>query len=1848
MKLRINTKLRAALIAAITAVGFTLPQTYGTVSWDGGGKENAMYYANSGGPYTLVDTDNNAFQLTAEPSAANATVTITSVTTKDGADFRIVGGNYWGGGRKFKDLQIETLQAGTDGKGVVLINTVPYASDTPVGNTVATIQTVAGTLGGVSNYAVLTLGTSSSTINASGTLDNVREGATLTLNGAFVFDVADASRYTIKAAGEETWSDVANKQGFKTSTGASYYVVKGATVGDSLSVTAKDGQTKIENSGGDYYFTYTGSVTDYSKFYVNAATATLDKDLSGQLVINKANATVTVDGATFSGTITGDNKANLIVQNGGKLTLANKTAFGSTDNTFTIGAGSTIDLNGQADGNYKYTLAGGTITNSGGNIGDGSSQTVALKLTEDSTVDAGSGHDFRLLGRGYAATSLDLGGKTLVKTGAGLFGLFNTTVTAGTIEIQAGTFEFNTAHGTASSAANITFNGGNATGAMNLTADITLTAQQTVSSGVGINAQNHGLTLDGAGDLTLTGTITNVSGITKTGTGTATITASGSLNRSIDVQQGSLVLSGTYAIDDIALDPDSTVIYYDSTGAQNTSGFRNVAGAKSAYTKAQDASITATGATFTVGGQTVQLNEQGKYLIAGSTDYTTLWANGGDTVDYAAYVTAAAAQEATISSVRVADGGNVNLNGGTVANLRFDTDGAVAGIEGTGTISSLTGAGTLDLHEGAQAAMAGTVSVNTGNSLNTTGEGALTVETLKVNGGTVNVASDLTVTGGGDGKGGNNSKGLFLTGSGSTVNINGGTTTVTGAVYTNGGGVAINVGTGDEEATLVARRIELGDNGGGTGFFTIGQKGKVVVTGNEDYRNDTANPQKNTSLQMAEWGQQMTDTVQGKLYAQGATAFMSNDADSTVNIDGGTMAVKGIVCSNATANRSHNINLGNNGKLVLGERGIAAESGNWNITLASGEIGMTADTTLGRDMTVTGPVTFNTDKYTWEGSGADLELKQGSEAGTMTVTGTISGSGAITKTGSGTLVIDTMNVTGGSFTATAGDVSLAYVVKTGEGAYSIGGEGSYTLSYGIALQGGTLNMSGNYDISDVYVEGGDPTYEGGHYKGNGFAVVDGTATVVSITGGTLDTTGATFTWNGQEVTVNNTTGAASVTGTSYGTFYIFTESETVVTAKSKEGEHGTLSSIYVEEGATLEVDEDINGSLIDGWSTGTVNIQESMTVTGTMEGVTLSGAGTYDLGSGVSTLGEGTSLGEDWAGIVRISNVTKNNIDLAPFVNGTLSTVELKGFSGWTGNNLWKGLNPQNIKLTDTEDGGVAWYSNAFSSSKTDTAVYSGKWSGEGTYVTDVNAARYLNHTYSGDIADWTGVFEKRGDGTSILTFIDNAEEVNVEIKRTAGTLNLVVGNGEDEFATVFNGEVTASSITVKTDASATFNELHITSAINNSGTVIFNSDLVVTDFQETASEEGYYDLNGAFSSGGNGYSGNSDSYLTIVNGGTVQGSITVTQDGTDYTLEDSGLALKGDGGVTDWDTFHVNTDTVQVSDIVNSEHGATTVEVHSGTLNVDQATALAITVTDEGTLTGEKLDANEVGIGIDATAHFVQGIDDASGVRLSTEEGTVDVKNNGAYPSTYTTGNGNMDVQADAVTLQSTATDAVSVDNALTVEKIINESEHELAVTNLVVNTLSTVSALSGNIDITSTQGDVVVAEINIAEGKQVFVHNGPEQTEVTVTITDTLVGGSATLLANLTLVGDSTLDVRGGGDNALTLGSTLTVDTTTGFINLDNDTLIALDALQVGQRLALVKAKDGTTLAYGGEYADTWFDGMFNREGSQYTLAGDFQVFADSDAFGLVKFSNVPEPTTGTLSLLALMALAARRRRK
>ena len=108
----------------------------------------------------------------------------------------------------------------------------------------------------------------------------------------------------------------------------------------------------------------------------------------------------------------------------------------------TVNAGGALDLNGQSEdiseeGLGRLTLNGGSLVNNGGNVGVGSAQITSVALTADSTF-GGTG-DFGIIARGYAATSLDLGEHTLTKQGANTLHLVNTSVTAGTLAVTAGT-----------------------------------------------------------------------------------------------------------------------------------------------------------------------------------------------------------------------------------------------------------------------------------------------------------------------------------------------------------------------------------------------------------------------------------------------------------------------------------------------------------------------------------------------------------------------------------------------------------------------------------------------------------------------------------------------------------------------------------------------------------------------------------------------------------------------------------------------------------------------------------------------------------------------------------------------------------------------------------------------------------------------------------------------------------------------------------------------------------------------------------------------------------------------------------------------------------------------------------------------------------------------------------------------------------------------------------------------------------------------------------------------------------------------------------------------------------------
>ena len=140
--------------------------------------------------------------------------------------------------------------------------------------------------------------------------------------------------------------------------------------------------------------------------------------------------------------------------------------------------------------------------------------------------------------------------------------------------------------------------------------------------------------------------------------------------------------------------------------------------------------------------------------------------------------------------------------------------------------------------------------------------------------------------------------------------------------------------------------------------------------------------------------------------------------------------------------------------------------------------------------------------------------------------------------------------------------------------------------------------------------------------------------------------------------------------------------------------------------------------------------------------------------------------------------------------------MEVKGLNGWTTD--WNGNIDENIKLTNT-DSGSAWTNGALSTTSTNEAKFSGKWSGNGTF--ERTGGGRMDYRYKGDISSWTGKFLLSGNGTTQLTFSDAATEVKAEIAKANGTLNVVVENDA-----TFYKNVDATQLRVNAGKTATMN----------------------------------------------------------------------------------------------------------------------------------------------------------------------------------------------------------------------------------------------------------------------------------------------------------------------------------------------------------------------------------------------------------------------------------------------------------
>lgn len=224
--------------------------------------------------------------------------------------------------------------------------------------------------------------------------------------------------------------------------------------------------------------------------------------------------------------------------------------------------------------------------------------------------------------------------------------------------------------------------------------------------------------------------------------------------------------------------------------------------------------------------------------------------------------------------------------------------------------------------------------------------------------------------------------------------------------------------------------------------------------------------------------------------------------------------------------------------------------------------------------------------------------------------------------------------------------------------------------------------------------------------------------------------------------------------------------------------------------------------------------------------LTLTGEGTYLINKGSVNFNQDSlnvTLGSGWTGTVQLHGGSGGH-NLGQLRNDSLSTIEMYGVSGWTTN--WSGTEAANIRLTDVVDSNgtttYAWTNDAFSSTGYNTCTFSGKWSGQGTFVaTTNNGDGRQNYTYSGDISDWGGQFRLMWNEkyAMTLTFMGAASVVNASIYKGTSTLNVVASAGG---GTTFANELTVSSLTatekVTFSAGGTTITDDITGALNASG----------------------------------------------------------------------------------------------------------------------------------------------------------------------------------------------------------------------------------------------------------------------------------------------------------------------------------------------------------------------------------------------------------------------------------------------
>ncbi|WP_157772396.1 autotransporter-associated beta strand repeat-containing protein [Lacunisphaera limnophila] len=956
----------------------------------------------------------------------------------------------------------------------------------------------------------------------------------------------------------------------------------------------------------------------------------------------------------------------------GILQIEKNTALGSTAAGTTVNAGGTLALNGTGLTVAEGLTLTGTGSNAQGalfNATGANTWTGTVALAGDASIGTAAATTLTVAGVVSGAA-----GNDLTKTGAGTLVLSGANTYTGSTTLAAGTLAISNENNLGANpgsfnAAQLNLDGG---------------TLRTQTSAVTINDTNRGVTLGAAGgtfetlsDLTIANVVDGSGTLAKTGAGVLTLSGTNTHSGAVALNQGTLTASGGSALGDTSAVTIANGATLNVSGSSETVG--SIAGvAGSAVNLGSGAT------TLTVGGNNASTTFAG--VVAGGASANLLKTGSGTL---------------TMSGANTFDG-NLQVNQGTVAlgaNNVFDND-----------TSLVLSGGTFATHSG------GTGFSDTFNDLSLLASSGMDFGSLggvATFGSAVRTNGILTIYGwAGDISGGGASQLIFSSGptgftgsldqivfdgygAGATRLASGEIVPLTGTVYTwNATGATWNNNA----------------NWDSTPDGTPGGTNHTAIFGSALTSNLTLSLGANRTLGYLVFNDNNNVTLQNNtlnfnVTAGAAQVNLSNTGSATLSSaitlsdnltfnqnSTGTLTVSGAI-TNATG--TNNITVGGSGGTTISGAintgaGTLTKTGTGALTLSSitstftgaitvngGVLSIDNELNLGStastaDLTLNGG-TLNVSSGTVTVATSLRNLVLGTGGGTLDTDGNliwdngISGTGSLTKTGTGTLTLldpttftGAFNINEGLVVFDGGDDRLDNSVAV---AIALGATldiRDRTDTIGSLAGAGTLTNTGA--ASDTITFGGlntDTTFSGTlsddadgtlnlTKQGTGRTIISGASTntydgVTTISAGTLNVQ--------KDSGLGTTTGGTTVGGT----------------GAALELQHNTGLTIGTEALSLAGTGVDTNGALRN--VSGTNSFAGAITLTADTE--IQSDAGSLTLTGAINGSAASRTLTIDGAGNISATNAIGANISTLT-KNGT-GTLTLSGTNLYTGNTTLNG-----------------------------------------------------------------------------------------------------------------------------------------------------------------------------------------------------------------------------------------------------------------------------------------------------------------------------------------------------------------------------------------------------------------------------------------------------------------------------------------------------------------------------------------------------------------------------------------------